>query len=252
MPLHRTTYDDLAAHLATLGVTPGMDLLVQSQLTSFGVIEGGPATVYAALRQAVGPAATLAVPTYRLRREAAAEPFDRGSSPSQDVGVLAEFVRRMPDAVRSNCQMHSHAAIGPKAGLLDGTSGDISFGPGSDFEALHRAGFHLLLLGCDFRVATFAIHVQAMHGNIPYRAWLDLPRPRADDSGAICRYYARVEAGAEENLDIIGDRLKVLGKVRSAAAPYGASLFLSLADFHDGEMAMLQADPEFLIRGRAA
>ena len=252
MSLRKTTREDFSAHLAALGIVRGMDLLVQSQLTSFGVIEGGVAAIYAALRDAVGSEATLAVPAYRLRPEASTQLFNRHTSPSQDAGVLAEFVRQIPEAVRSDCQMHSHAAVGPKAALLDDVSGNVSFGPGSDFDAMHRAGFHLLMLGCDFRIATFAIHVQGMHGEIPYREWLELPRPRVGNPDATCRYYARVRPGADEDLNIVGDRLRAQGKVKTAAAPYGGSAFLSLADFHECEMEMLRSDPEFLIRGKAA
>jgi aminoglycoside N3'-acetyltransferase len=251
MPMKTTDLSGLCEHLAALGIKPGTNLLVQSRLISFGQIPGGAEMVYRALRQAVGAEATIAVPTYRLHSGGDA-PFDRARSPSQEVGVLSELVRQMPGAVRSNCQMHSHAAVGPRAGIFDAVSGGISFGPGSDFEAMENADFHLLMLGCGFPIATFAIHLQAVHGAIPYRAWLDLPRPRVGPAGEIvpatCRYYARVQAGADEDLEIVGEHLRRSGRVSSAPCAYGTSNYLSLADFHRGEMQLLRANPEVLIQ----
>ena len=61
MSIPVTTARDLRAHLEVLGVRTGDHLTIHSRLLSFGVIEGGIATVFEALEEAVGPGGTIIV-----------------------------------------------------------------------------------------------------------------------------------------------------------------------------------------------
>ncbi len=248
MPLKSNSYADVVAHLAALDLARGDDVLVQSRLTSFGTIDGGVESVYRALRDVVGPEGTIVVPTYRLRAPAT-EVYDRATSPGLEVGVLSEYVRTLPGSVRSDCAMHSHAANGPKSCLLESVTGDVSIGPGSDFDVLERAGFHILMLGCDFRIATFVVHAQAMHGQIPYRTWLNLPRPRTGRPNDVCRYYGRTTR-MKEDLPKVGDYMAVHGMLKKADCAYGHSFFMTMSDVQRATMELLARDAEFLIRPR--
>src|SRR4051794_1280988 len=145
MPIPTTTPADLAIHLDALGVSGHKNLVVHSRLISFGRLQGGAATVYQALRDKMGAASTIAVPAYTFGLGESGL-YDARQTPSMEVGVFSEYVRCLPDAVRSPCPIHSHAAIGPAAHLLAAISGDASLGPGSDFEMFQRNGFWLLLL----------------------------------------------------------------------------------------------------------
>jgi aminoglycoside N3'-acetyltransferase len=254
MPFQNTCYADLMAHLGALGLTRGRDVLVHSRLTSFGVIDGGVETVYRALRDSVGSEGTIVVPTYRLGAPAN-EVYDRSSSPSMAVGVLSEYVRTQPEAVRSNCPFHSHAAIGLKARLLETVSGSASFGLGSDFAVLHDNGFWNLMLGCNFREGgTFVIHVTALAGNIPYREWMEFPRIRRNGDGRLstmlCRYYSRKDLEVKEDLAIVEAALRAAGRLREQACPYGKSILVSLPDIQAIELDMLASDPN-AIRAKA-
>ncbi|MGD0027112.1 MAG: AAC(3) family N-acetyltransferase, partial [Xanthobacteraceae bacterium] len=225
----------------------GDDVLVQSRLTSFGVIDGGVETVYRALRDRVGLQGTIVVPTYRLGAPAD-EVYDRSASPSLEVGVLSEYVRTLPEAVRSNCPFHSHAAVGPKAYLLESASGEASFGPGSDFALLHDNGFINLMLGCNFRTAgTFVVHVTAMAGNIPYRGWAEFARKRRSADGRVtsmvCCYYRREDLDVEEDLEIVEVALRAAGHLHERPCLYGKSMLVSLADIQAIELDMLASDP---------
>ncbi len=247
MPFQSTSFADLVEHLGAIGLDDGKDVLVQSSLTSFGIIDGGVATVYRALRDRIGSKGTIVVPTYRLAAPAA-EVYDRASSPSIGVGVLSEFVRKLPNAVRSNCPFHSHAAVGPKAHLLDAVTGNVSLGPGSDFAILHENGFWNLLLGCNFRTGgTFAVHVTAMAGNVPYRKWTEFDRNRRNDDGGVsvvrCRYYSRDDRGVKEDFEIVETALRVAGCLREQPCPYGSSILVSLADFQAVELQLLAENP---------
>src|SRR6185369_3090847 len=100
MPLPKTTSKDLQIHLQHLGLRHGQNIVVHSRLISFGQIEGGVEAVYVALRNAVGPQGTIAVPTYTLTL-GEQTPYDSSSTPSIRMGAFSEFVRRLPATVRS-------------------------------------------------------------------------------------------------------------------------------------------------------
>lgn len=110
----------LTADLRTLGVRPGMLLLVHSSLRSLGPVEGGAQTVIAALLDALGPDGTLLVPTLTATADdSSASPptFDPLHSPGW-AGIIPETLRQRPDAIRSLHPTHSAAAIGPEAAAL--------------------------------------------------------------------------------------------------------------------------------------
>lgn len=250
--MQRTTKDDLKQHLRTLGLRTGDNVWVQSRLLAFGLLEGGVEAAYAALREVVGEDGTIVVPTYRLSAPAD-EPYDPATSPSIDMGALSEFVRQLPAAVRSLCPMHSHAAIGPLAEALKQPDGTCSMGPGSDFEILHSLGFKNLYLGIADHfhdAATFPVHVQAMHGNIPYRRWLELPRVVMRDGKPQpmrVRYYGRIDRNAKEDLSLARNLLERANRITLAPCPYGESCCMDLAAYFDVIMQALRQDPLVLL-----
>lgn len=182
----------IAADLARLGLGEGRDVLVQSSLHNLGPVAGGPRAVAGAIRDVVGPAATIVVPTqtagnsltspaYRAategmtdgqRRayEAAMPGFDRDTTESQDMGALAEYVRRHPRSVRSGHPQTSFAAWGPKAADFMRVHEYAShLGDGSPLAALFDADAQVLLLGVDFGVC-IAFHLAEYRLRVPV-AW---------------------------------------------------------------------------------
>jgi len=245
MAFPTTTAADLDRHLLSLGVTTCQDIVVHSRLISFGRIEGGAATVYEALRRAVGPEGTIAVPTYTLDLPPEL-PYDPHTTSSMEAGALSEYVRRLPGAVRSRCPLHNHAAIGPVASSLGEGMGDVSLGVGSDFDSFLRGNFSLLLLGCSFHEgATFVHHVEALAG-VPYRKWSDLPRRivmHGSEHPVLVRYYGRDSADWTEDFDKVGAGMEAAGLLRAADCPFGRSYLVGLADMVGFVTAMLRADP---------
>lgn len=194
MPSKRTSFGDIRAHLGDLGIGAGDRLCVHSRLLSFGRVEGGPETLLAALRDAVGEAGTLCFPTFTMNLDTTAV-YSRKDTPPHLMGALSQIAYTLPDAVRSGCPMHSYAAIGKDAALMLEATEDQSVGPGSVFAVMQENGFKLLLLGCNFHEGATHVHQSEAILGVPYREWLDLPRKVLTDEGTVkdikVRYYAR-------------------------------------------------------------
>jgi aminoglycoside 3-N-acetyltransferase len=251
LPLPSTNFDQMVEHLRALGIQRGDPLVVHSRLLAFGIIEGGAATIYNAFREVLGPDGTIVVPTYTLARGTI---YDRKTSPSQGVGILPEFVRRLPGAVRSSCPMHNHAGVGPRADVLCRSDPRDSLGAHSDFAALLRADFRLVLLGTGLaESATFIHHIEAL-AQVPYRRWLDLPRECVSDDGRvetlICRYYARSGDGARfgENFDVLEPKLIETDAMIRVPTHFGASRLLDLGSLLKAGLQALTDDPHSLVK----
>jgi aminoglycoside 3-N-acetyltransferase len=180
--------DALVRGFRALGVRAGQTLLVHGSLGSLGWVDGGAATVVAALREAVTPTGTVVaftgteensntsrahhariagmtpeqVAQFRNRMPA----FDRRSSVT-GAGRLAEELRTTPGAVRSAHPQSSFAALGPRAAeLMGGHALSCHHGERSPLARLYEVDAaadgpplaRVLLLGVGYRACT-AFHL---------------------------------------------------------------------------------------------
>lgn len=146
--------------LQAIGIHEGDSLLMHSSFKSMGTVEGGIATLIAALRHVLGKCGTLVVPTLTYASVTVENPvFDYLRSPSC-VGAISEFVRLMPEAKRSVHPTHSCAAIGCRAEefTCDHHLDNTPVGIHSPFYKLQKAGGKILMLGCGIGCNT------SMHG----------------------------------------------------------------------------------------
>ena len=173
--------DQLIADLRSLGLRGGQDLLIHCSLRKVGPVDGGPATLLAALRAVAGPEATLVVPTEtaqnsltsrkflaattgfdadQLAAYVAAMPgFDPATTPSDGMGAFAEHVRTRPAARRSNHPQVSFAALGPKAADCTAVHDlNCHLGERSPLGWLYAADAAILLLGVGYDACT-AFHL---------------------------------------------------------------------------------------------
>ncbi|NUR26920.1 MAG: AAC(3) family N-acetyltransferase [Catenulispora sp.] len=146
-----------------------------------GRVDGGPAALLGALQDALGPNATIVVPTQTtqyskssaahramLAGRAAAERrrllrsipgFDPARTPSTGMGVFAEYVRTHATACRSGHPTSSFAALGPAAEELTAVHPrTCHLGDDSPLGALARRDGQVLLLGVGFEKTT-AFHL---------------------------------------------------------------------------------------------
>jgi aminoglycoside 3-N-acetyltransferase len=161
---------EVRADLSACHLPAGSVCLVHCSLRGVGRLAEGPATLARALKDVLGPRSTIVVPAFTARNstttrrfrlltagmtaeevadeETKIEAFDRDTTPAQDVGAFAEFIRRHPSAVRSNHPQTSFAAVGPAArALTDGHALDCHLGNRSPLGKLYAADAIVLLLG---------------------------------------------------------------------------------------------------------
>jgi aminoglycoside 3-N-acetyltransferase len=176
------TREALAADLRALGVRLGQTLLVHASLRAVGWVDGGSATVVAALHESVGEAGTIVMPaitpenstTSRAHRERTAgltprqlaeyrsrmPPFDPLLTPATEAGMIAETLRTTAGAVRSDHPQSSFTAIGERAAtLMAGHRLTSHFGEESPLAGLYNMpDAAILLLGVEYDACS-ALHL---------------------------------------------------------------------------------------------
>lgn len=159
----------LMQDLEKLGVEAGDVLWVHSSLRAIGPINGGADSIIDAMLNAVGPSGTILMPVFNLvPRNKRAETWHYPETPST-TGYLTERFRLRAGTVRSDHYSHSVAAHGAQAQWFvsghreqQGPSSpwDLepwgrTFGSHSPFMRVYQSKAKVLMLGVDYKSATF-------------------------------------------------------------------------------------------------
>jgi aminoglycoside 3-N-acetyltransferase len=167
-------FDFLLDALVAAGLRRGDTVMVQSSLLHIGPVERGSTRqglaefYYRAFREAIGPDGTVLVHTPFEAYGRFNEPFDSMSSPSTG-GLLSEFVRNLPDAVRSQHPIVSVAGVGPMAEPICGGNHCSGFGWDSPWGRMHRENVRFVCLGLGLsKGLSFLHYIEAMFG-VPYQ-----------------------------------------------------------------------------------
>ena len=176
----------LESDLRALGIAEGGLLIVHSGYKALGEVDGGPPTVIAALRRAVGHAGTLLTPSFttnlvdpytwpeppppeeRIRIMAEMPCFDPAKSAPYKMGAIVNALWRTPGVRRSGHPVSSWLALGPRAEELTRNH------PIDDPEGLYgpvgrayRGDAQVLLLGVEHDADT-TIHLAESLLDMPH------------------------------------------------------------------------------------
>jgi aminoglycoside 3-N-acetyltransferase len=162
---------DLREALAALPIERGDILFSHSNIGFFGRPEGIRSAdelcqqFMDILRERIGPEGTFVVPTftYSFPRRQVFDPAETGSA----MGMLAEWVRRHPEARRSADPSYSVAALGGRADELTRDPPENSFAAGSFFDRFHADGGKILNL--NFDAGSTFVHYVERRLDVPYR-----------------------------------------------------------------------------------
>lgn len=167
----------MVADLLELGVAKGDTVMLHASVSSLGWIVGGADQVLGALFDVLGEAGTLMmyvgwdgspydvtigapeVPETLKAVWPVFDPLTSRAVPSW--GLLGEFLRTRPGAVRSEHPESSFVAVGPKADeLVREHPLDYGMGEGSPLAKLCEAGGKVLLLGAPLNSTTLLHHAE--------------------------------------------------------------------------------------------
>jgi aminoglycoside N3'-acetyltransferase len=155
----------LTAQLRELGVRDGDVLLVHTSFRAVRPVDGGPAGLIAALRDALGRNGTLVMPSWGGDDDL---PFDPATDPANpDLGIVADTFWRLPGVVRSR-HVHAFAAAGPAAEHI--TADPLPLPPhlpASPVGRVYDLDGKVLLLGVGHDADT-TIHLAELIAGVPY------------------------------------------------------------------------------------
>jgi len=163
------TVSSLTKDLRTLGVRPGMVLIVHSALSALGWVCGGPVAIILALQKVLRSYGTLVMPTHSgdlsdpslwenppvpktwwetIRRTMPA--YDPELTPCRGMGAVVECFRKLGSVVRSAHPQVSFAAWGEQAlRVVQDHSLEFGLGEHSPLARVYELDGWVLLLGVD-------------------------------------------------------------------------------------------------------
>jgi aminoglycoside 3-N-acetyltransferase len=255
--------EELVTALRGLGLAAGDVVHVQSDLRRIGpvdapiTIEGVCGFYLDGFREVLGPAGTLTTCTAFEDYGRYGTPFVREESPSR-LGMLSEYIRTRPGAIRSIHPIMSVAGLGPRAEEICGGPHFDGFGWESPWGRLHRANAKILTLGMGSAGGgtTFFHYVERLYG-VPYQYTKIFTAPVYANGREIegpftlsVRYldYSIVNTPVRVKTRMVerGEAIEVrTGRTSSWCAAAEVIVDRMSAMFSDDRWVMLEAPPRF-------
>jgi aminoglycoside 3-N-acetyltransferase len=183
---------------ADVGVAPGRVIYVTGDLGRLRRYQSSDKTEivaahYAALRELLGASGTLVVPAATLHLCNTDIVFDPATTPSHNMGPLAEFVRTRSEAVRSMHPFWSHAGVGPQAGSLFSDVSRHAYGYDSGWSRLVDADCLGIHVGRHPRHTISLVHHVEAAAGVPYRYTKEFMHPvRREGAISVEPFYLSV------------------------------------------------------------
>lgn len=172
------TYENILSDLRAIGVLKDDKLLVHASYKALGEVEGGAQTVIRALKDAVGEAGTLMLPTFTYDHVNRQNPVFDVKSTASCVGYLTEVFRLSDGVLRSVHPTHSVAVWGKDKEFYVQNHRDdnVCVGKNSPLYKLKDNGGKILMLGCGITHNTLIHGVECFY-KPPYAFRMDYSLP---------------------------------------------------------------------------
>ncbi len=250
------TAEDLVDAVSRCGVEAGDVIFVHSNIGYSGRMEGVRslddlcARTVDALLEVIGPNGTLVVPTfsYSFGSDKPERRYDPAATPS-DCGALSEYVRKLPEAVRSVEPMFSVAAVGAKKVELTKDVSADCFGAGSFWERFLSVEGKVCNL--NFDAGSTFIHYVERKLDVPYRQnramsgelW-DGSRWKAAEVVFFCRDMN--DPGATARFEMFDKLAREAEIVATQPVGRGSVVVVSARDTEDFIRSQITRTPDFL------
>lgn len=247
---------DIARALSVTGVEAGDLVCVHSSLFMLGrPTEVSPRAVPEAVAQILldylGPRGTLVVPTFTFGF-CRGKPFDRQKTPGEGMGVLSEYVRRMPESYRSPHPIQSIAAVGQWAEALCAPDPRCAFDPGGPFDLMRQHDAKLVRLG---QGAVSLIHWAEQQVEVPYRFWKPFTGAYVDEGEPEERTYymfARdLDIDPRLDFQVVDEALEAQGLLHTASLGSGTVRTCGFREYLEVAEVLLRDDPYCLVQNRS-
>lgn len=229
---------EISNNFSNLGLQKGDVLLVHNSLLNFGMptdckINEVPSKIFQALNSAIGDEGTIAVPTFNFdfcKRL----PFNKQETPSKNMGVFSEFVRKLPQAKRSCHPMQSLAVLGSQSDFIIENDTESSFSPNGPFDRLKELDGKILLLGAGINSVSM-IHWLEEKYEVPYRYWKTFSSTYINKEAISEKSYKMFVRSLETNpmlkMNSIENELKRINKLQEEQLGGGSIKIFKIKDF---------------------
>ncbi len=247
------SYSELVNALRAIGLDEGQSVMVHSSLLHLGRMNDVKsshiaARHYSALKEVVGSKGTVIVPTFNLGF-CDGNAFDPLTTPSVAMGVLSEFVRNLPGAVRTTHPIHSIAAIGPQAEYICEGDSLIAFGPTGPFSKLLDLKARGLLLGTT--IVNFSmLHFIEEQAKVPYRFTKLYTAPYGPNRElkSYARYIRDPDIAPQINYFKVDDVMRKKKLIKETLVGMGKIQSFNVDHIYSITLEKLKNDPYWLVR----
>lgn len=238
-----------------IGISHGDCLFIHSSILSFGLpadvaVSQLPEKIFDVLQKKIGEKGTIVVPAFNFDFCNGA-PYDRQNTPSKNMGVFSEYIRKLPETKRSSHAMQSIAAIGKLAEYFTENDTSSAFDPDGAFDRLININAKTLLIGADFSYNS-AFHLAEQKAAVPYRYWKNFEGPYIDNTAETTRIYRMFVRDLNQDLQLdfsrIEEHLLKNNQLKKEQLGQGFIQLYRLKDFMKFVNAELKKDPYVFIK----
>lgn len=251
-------YNDLVCAYRKLGVKKGSIVLIKTDLRYLGKYDSlDPRDVlkahFGVLSELIDlKRGTIIVSTASTSFCNTEKIFDVNKTPSE-MGVLTEFIRRQPEAIRSFHPFNSHAAIGKHAEYICNNVSRHSFGSETPKDRMLNLDTQYISIGLHPRYTCSVVHQAEMVMGVPYRYVKEFIHPVVR-SGKVRKepFYTHVwyrNIGIKRNVNKKNFKRFIESgfEIQEAEVGRGKIYLYSMVDFYNVLISSLKDDIYFFL-----